>query len=82
MAKKVNTKKHVRFYDDRGKDKEYLYIDKILYEDKKHCLCVFKGDFWVNDKDNNTLLFRKDTGEVLNGDYDSWYAENYKKQWK
>jgi hypothetical protein len=78
MSKKINTKKPVRFYDDRGKDKIFLYIKKILYEDNKFCLCQFKGDFESNGPNNKTILFKKDTGEVLNGAYDAWYAENYK----
>ena len=82
MAKKVDTKKPIRFYDDRGKDKESLFLDKILYEDDEICVVKVKGDMWVGSKESDLhkLMFKKQNGQILNEDYSSWYAENYETE--
>jgi hypothetical protein len=64
----IDTKKNVRFFDDRGKTKGCVYMDEILYENKSVCLCKVEGD---------EVLFQKDNGQVLTQNLAFWYAENY-----
>jgi hypothetical protein len=69
----IDTKKPVRFYDDRNKVKEYFLLKQVLFEDEKECLCISSnGDF----ADMN-VLFNKKTGEVLSKNITGLYAENY-----
>lgn len=65
----IDTKKNVRFFDDRGKVKDYVYLDEILYQNKNVCLCKVNAD--------EEVLFQLDTGEVLTQNYAFWYAENF-----
>lgn len=75
MAKPVNTKKPIRFYDDRGKEKEKILLDKILFEDEHNCLCTVKADWYT--KGEEKILFKKSDGTVLTENFTAWYAENY-----
>jgi hypothetical protein len=80
MTKKIDTKKPIRFYDDRGKVKEYFFIEKILYEDNEICVVLIQGELHEEDDDLRKIMFKKQDGQVMNGYYDSWYAENYETE--
>lgn len=64
----IDTKKPVRFYDDRSKCHELAIMESILFENGEVCLC--KVD------DGQTVLFNIETGEVLTDNYWAWYATN------
>ena len=80
MAKSVNTKRPIRFYDDRGKGADYIFLDKILFEDDEICLALIKGEPEEEEDLLRKIMFRKKDGQVLNVDYDSWYAENFETE--
>ena len=64
----IDTKKPVRFYDDRGKDKKTFEMGAVLYQNERVCLCLIGPD---------EVLFSLDDGAVLTVNYQFWYAENY-----
>lgn len=88
----INTKKPVKFYDGRNKTDWELVMEKVLYEDKKICLCTCRWELNVekirerghttDDMSDNdeivTILFDKKERKVLLTDYYSFYGENYK----
>jgi hypothetical protein len=65
----IDTSKKIRFYDDRGKDKELYTLSHILYENGNICL--------GKTNTGSIILFTKKTGKVLVSHFEFWYAENY-----
>lgn len=74
----------VFFFDDRSKIKDILILVDVLYENDKVCLCTAK---WKHPRklqdvekscarDVYTLLFDKESHEVLHKDWDSWLASH------
>ena len=71
----IDTRLPVRFYDDRGKDKSHILLDKILFEDEDVCLCETSvGKVLFSKKKGRHVAC---SGEVLTTNLDFWYAENY-----
>jgi len=66
---KIDTKKPVYFYDDRGKDKSLVKLGEILYEDFHNCLCRINYS-------SEIVLFDKADGKVYTTNYEFWYATN------
>jgi hypothetical protein len=74
MRKKIDTKKPVRFIDDRGRDQEYV-LKTIIFENDAVCLC----DLGLSDE-NNPVLFSKVDGTVLTDNLPAYIAENYETE--
>jgi hypothetical protein len=66
----IDTKRKIRFYDDRGKYKRCLYLSQILFENSFVCLCI-------TDNSIDEILFNKITGRVLTSNLQFYSAENY-----
>lgn len=68
----------VFFYDDRSKTDMLVSMDVVLFHGDKFVLCTIKEHIWEEPEDNydEPLLFNIETGDVLNGNYDSWCASN------
>ena len=88
---KIDLKKLIRFYDDRGKDKDFYYPHTILYHDKKVALMDIEEEEGTlisqcetgteeDEQSEAPILFLLSTGEVLNERWGSWIAENYKEK--
>lgn len=68
----IDTRKTVKFYDDRSKVKDYLTLTKILFQNDNVCLCLVEGEAWANNL--GEVLFKLDGGEVLSNNLSFWYA--------
>lgn len=72
------------FFDDRSKIRDRLVLVSVLYEDEKLCLCTAKWKRAEEFRDVDpayarevyTLLFDKESHEVLHKDWDSWLASH------
>lgn len=81
----INTKRPVRFYDDRGKDKVMFLLKEVLFEDCDICLCVIglekdTGDQILDKNLKVKVLFEIKTGKVLTENFMFWIAENYETE--
>lgn len=68
---KINTKKPMRLFDDRGKVLDKYDIGEIFFEDDDVCLCGIK------DTDFSKVLFDKSSGKVLSENFMFWFIENF-----
>lgn len=75
--KEIDYTKQLYLYDDRSKYDYMLKVTDIIFEDKDTIVCktVMVG---VPDYDGQVeeekIMIDKETGEVKNSDYWSWYA--------
>jgi len=71
----------VRLYDDRGKDKNFYYMEKIIFEDDLNLL-IYVSLPWYDDDPEfadgiGPVLIDKLTGVVETSNLQFYYAENY-----
>ena len=64
----IDTKKAIRFYDDRSKG-DTIIMTEILFDDGKVCTCKVAEEY---------VLFEIETGKVLTTNYEFYFAENYR----
>lgn len=72
----IDTKQPIRFFDDTGRDKDYFYASRILFESKGICVVRVednKGYELIDD----IIVFETESKKVLSGLLDFWLAENY-----
>lgn len=69
----IDIEKPVSFYDDRGKTKARLKVTEILFVKGAVVLCEAR---FPDDDALYTVLFDRDSREVLTADFQFWYAEN------
>ena len=74
---KIDTKKPIRFFDDRGKNNSELILDKILYENNTICLGTIKDGELEGGPE---ILFNKINGKVLTENLQFWQAENHETE--
>jgi hypothetical protein len=69
----IDVTQPVRFYDDRGKSDASLQMTDVLFTKGAMVLCEarFEGDDALY-----TVLFDRDSREVLTTNFEFWYAEN------
>ena len=64
---KIDIKKTIVIYDDRGKDDD-IYVNKILYSNDTHILC--------ETSEGVTILISSVNGKVQHSEYPFYYAKN------
>lgn len=69
----IDIEKPVFFYDDRGKTFVRLRVAEILFVKGAMVLCEAK---FSDDDALHTVLFDRDSREVLTENFQFWYAEN------
>lgn len=63
----------VRFYDNRGKSDAFLQMTEVLFVKGAMVLCEARFD---GDDALHTVLFDRDSREVLTENFQLWHAEN------
>lgn len=69
----IDIEKPVFFYDDRGKSTAHLTVADILFVKGAVVLCEAR---FPNDDALHTVLFDRDSREVLTDNFQFWYAAN------
>lgn len=74
----IDVKQPIRFFDDTGRDKDYIYASRILFQSKGICVVRIEDskDFNIID---NIIVFEIESKKVLThvGNMTFWQAENY-----
>lgn len=70
----IDLSKPIRFFDDRGKVKEQMYLREILFSNTALCLCKASYDDQV---DEFNVLFSLKTGHCESTEFAYWIAENF-----
>jgi len=83
--RRVSLKKPFRFYDDRAKDDTLLYPKQIIWENRGFALIeidktIHHNGCYADWETNEPFLYSKRERQVLNTDFFSWTAENYKPE--
>jgi len=83
MREPIDITKDTWFFDDRAKSRDLLKVDAVLWSDHAHALCrvvKVRSDssraFNLAANEFEPFLVELGDGEVLNSQFDSWYATN------
>lgn len=69
----IDIEKPVFFYDDRSKSTARLKVAEILFVKGAMVLCETR---FPEDEALRTVLFDRDSREVLTDNFQFWYADN------